>query len=173
MINPVLYMVNAFRYGIASISDINIIWAFTMVGLFSVVLFFVALNLLEKFTGAQLMADYRDTELGRDTVYSDQYDASLLYPIPRSKARDGEAGAPPFSGVDLWTAFEISWLSRDGLPQVAIGEFIFPVPVRPLSNPNPSSSISIPLTRASLALWRRSQNCCEQISLPPRNLMWK
>ena len=50
MINPVLYMVNAFRYGIAGISDINIIWAFTMVGLFSVVLFFVALNLLEKGT---------------------------------------------------------------------------------------------------------------------------
>jgi ABC-2 type transport system permease protein len=50
MINPVLYMVNAFRYGIAGISDIPIYWAFTMVGLFSVVLFFVALNLLEKGT---------------------------------------------------------------------------------------------------------------------------
>lgn len=48
MINPVLYMVNAFRYGIAGISDINIVWAFAMVGLFSVILFAVALNLLEK-----------------------------------------------------------------------------------------------------------------------------
>ena len=37
MINPVLYMVNAFRYGIAGISDIPIVyWAFGMVGLFSV-----------------------------------------------------------------------------------------------------------------------------------------
>ena len=48
MINPVLYMVNAFRYGFVGITDIPIQWAFTMVGLFSVLLFFVALNLLEK-----------------------------------------------------------------------------------------------------------------------------
>jgi ABC-2 type transport system permease protein len=41
-------MVNAFRYGIAGISDINIIWAFTMVTLFCVLLFGVALNLLDK-----------------------------------------------------------------------------------------------------------------------------
>ena len=72
------------------------------------------------------MADYRDTELGRETVYSDQYDASLLYPIPRTKARNGVGDSTLFTGVDLWTAFEISWLNRDGLPQVAIGEFIFP-----------------------------------------------
>ena len=72
------------------------------------------------------MADYRDTELGRETVYSDQYDASLLYPIPRKKARDGVGDSTLFTGVDLWTAFEISWLNQHGLPQVAIGEFIFP-----------------------------------------------
>ena len=47
-INPILYMVNAFRYGIAGISDINIVWAFTMVSLFCVLLFTVALNLLDK-----------------------------------------------------------------------------------------------------------------------------
>ena len=51
-LNPIFYMVNAFRYGIAGISDINIIWAFAMVGLFSLTLFLVALNLLEK--GARL-----------------------------------------------------------------------------------------------------------------------
>jgi ABC-2 type transport system permease protein len=47
-INPILYMVNAFRYGIAGISDINITWAFTMVSLFCVLLFAIALNLLDK-----------------------------------------------------------------------------------------------------------------------------
>ena len=36
----------------SDISDINIIWAFAMVGLFSLTLFLVALNLLEK--GARL-----------------------------------------------------------------------------------------------------------------------
>ena len=72
------------------------------------------------------MADYSDTELGRETHYSDQYDASLLCPIPRAKAREDSADATVFIGVDLWTAFEISWLNNDGLPQVVIGEFIFP-----------------------------------------------
>ena len=72
------------------------------------------------------MADYSDTELGRETSYSDQYDASLLDPIPRTKAREESTDAAAFIGVDLWTAFEISWLNNDGLPQVAIGEFIFP-----------------------------------------------
>jgi ABC-2 type transport system permease protein len=48
MLNPVLYMVNAFRFGIAGITDIDIIWSFLMVGLSSAILFFTALNLLEK-----------------------------------------------------------------------------------------------------------------------------
>ena len=48
MFNPILYMVNAFRFGISGITDINIIWSFSMVGLASVVLFLFALHLLEK-----------------------------------------------------------------------------------------------------------------------------
>ena len=71
------------------------------------------------------MADYSDTELGKGTVYSDQYDPSLLDPIPRNKARQAEMPVT-FVGVDLWTAFEISWLNPQGLPHIAIGEFIFP-----------------------------------------------
>lgn len=50
LINPVLYMVNAFRYGISGVSDINVYWAFGMVGVFSLVLFVYALYLLEKGT---------------------------------------------------------------------------------------------------------------------------
>jgi ABC-2 type transport system permease protein len=48
MFNPILYMVNAFRFGISGITDINIIWSFSMVGLASVILFLFALHLLEK-----------------------------------------------------------------------------------------------------------------------------
>ena len=48
MINPVLYMVNAFRYGIIGITDIPIEEAFLMVGIFSLILFVLALRLLEK-----------------------------------------------------------------------------------------------------------------------------
>ena len=46
--NPILYMVNAFRYGMVGITDINIVWSFIMVGIFSIVMFSVALHLLEK-----------------------------------------------------------------------------------------------------------------------------
>jgi ABC-2 type transport system permease protein len=47
MFNPILYMVNAFRYGMVGITDINIMASFAMVGLFSTILFFFALWLLQ------------------------------------------------------------------------------------------------------------------------------
>lgn len=68
--------------------------------------------------------------LGQSTDYVDQYDASLLDPIPRGLARASlslpEGGALPFAGVDRWTGFELSWLNERGKPVVAIAEFEFP-----------------------------------------------
>ncbi|KZZ71249.1 hypothetical protein A3765_14670 [Oleiphilus sp. HI0130] len=49
--NPILYMVNAFRYGILGVSDIDIRFAFVMVLFFIVVLFSVCLYLLSKGKG--------------------------------------------------------------------------------------------------------------------------
>ncbi|WP_461481245.1 ABC transporter permease [Porticoccus sp.] len=46
--NPVLYMVNAFRYGLLGVSDINVVWAFVMVTAFCVILFVYSLYLLER-----------------------------------------------------------------------------------------------------------------------------
>lgn len=46
--NPVLYMVNTFRYGLLGVSDINVAWAFVMVTGFCVLLFFFSLFLLER-----------------------------------------------------------------------------------------------------------------------------
>ncbi len=62
--------------------------------------------------------------LGKPTSYPDRYDASLLFPIERSaqRAELGIAAPLPFSGVDIWTAHELSWLDRRGKPVVAIGE---------------------------------------------------
>ena len=37
------------------------------------------------------MVDHSDTGLGKQTVYTDQYDASLLFPIARAKARQSDA----------------------------------------------------------------------------------
>jgi ABC-2 type transport system permease protein len=49
--NPILYMVNAFRYGILGTSDISIGTAYTIVILFVVVLFSVCLALLNRGVG--------------------------------------------------------------------------------------------------------------------------
>ncbi|TNE81067.1 MAG: ABC transporter permease [Gammaproteobacteria bacterium] len=46
--NPVLYMVNAFRYGLLGVSDIDVGWAFVMVAAFCVGLFVYSLYLLER-----------------------------------------------------------------------------------------------------------------------------
>jgi ABC-2 type transport system permease protein len=51
LLNPILYMVNAFRYGILGISDINIYVAFTIIILSIIVLFLFALRLLHKGVG--------------------------------------------------------------------------------------------------------------------------
>jgi ABC-2 type transport system permease protein len=50
-INPILYMVNAFRYGILGISDINIVFAFGIIFLFIGILTMWALVLLYRGTG--------------------------------------------------------------------------------------------------------------------------
>ena len=68
------------------------------------------------------------SELGKSSAYVDQYDASLLFPIPRLAKREeiGVGAAPPFFGADLWTAFELSWLNLRGKPQLALAHFTVP-----------------------------------------------
>jgi 7-cyano-7-deazaguanine reductase len=66
--------------------------------------------------------------LGKASSYADQYDASLLFPIPRLAKRleIGVGETPPFFGADLWMAFELSWLNLRGKPQVALAQFTIP-----------------------------------------------
>ncbi len=68
--------------------------------------------------------------LGKPTDYCDRYAPELLYPIPRQIKRD-ELGiaenALPFTGEDLWNAYELSWLTPRGKPVVAVGQFRIPV----------------------------------------------
>jgi 7-cyano-7-deazaguanine reductase len=68
------------------------------------------------------------SQLGKASAYIDQYDASLLFPIPRAgkRAEIGIMGAAPFFGADMWTAFELSWLNLRGKPQVALAHFTVP-----------------------------------------------
>ena len=68
------------------------------------------------------------SQLGKSSAYVDQYDASLLFPLPRLTKREeiGAAINPPFFGADLWTSFEVSWLNLRGKPQVALAHFTIP-----------------------------------------------
>jgi 7-cyano-7-deazaguanine reductase len=69
-----------------------------------------------------------NSQLGKSSSYIDQYDASLLFPIPRSgkRAEIGIEASAPFFGADMWTAFELSWLNLRGKPQVALAHFTVP-----------------------------------------------
>ena len=67
--------------------------------------------------------------LGKATEYCCHYAPELLYPIPRQAKRDEigiAADAPPFTGEDLWNAYELSWLNPKGKPVVAVGQFRVP-----------------------------------------------
>ncbi|WEJ62630.1 NADPH-dependent 7-cyano-7-deazaguanine reductase QueF [Thiomicrorhabdus lithotrophica] len=67
--------------------------------------------------------------LGKETPYCSQYDASLLFPISRQEKRDElniDISSLPFAGLDIWTAYEVSWLHTSGKPIVAIADFAFP-----------------------------------------------
>lgn len=72
--------------------------------------------------------DHDHLPLGKATVYSAEYDPTLLCPVPRRLKRDelGLTGPLPFHGVDIWNAYEMSWLTPKGKPVVAMGEFLIP-----------------------------------------------
>src|SRR5262249_32569117 len=87
-----------------------------------------------------------DSELGRSTRYPDRYDPGVLYPIARSPQRQalGIGVALPFHGVDVWNAYELSWLDARGKPAVAVAELRFPA-----TTPNIVESKSLKLYLAS------------------------
>ncbi|NEX64347.1 NADPH-dependent 7-cyano-7-deazaguanine reductase QueF [Noviherbaspirillum galbum] len=66
--------------------------------------------------------------LGKPAAYEAEYAPSLLFPIARQPKRDeiGVSGTLPFFGVDIWNAYEVSWLNARGKPQVAIATFTVP-----------------------------------------------
>jgi 7-cyano-7-deazaguanine reductase len=74
------------------------------------------------------MSTPEHSPLGKATAYADRYDPSLLFPIPRAQKRVeiGVADPLPFVGVDIWNAYELSWLDARGKPRVALAEFRVP-----------------------------------------------
>lgn len=85
---------------------------------------------------AQLIA----SPLGKTISYPKTYDPSLLFPIPRREKRVEMEIAEelPFNGVDIWHAYELSWLNSKGKPQIAMATLRVPC-----SSPNLIESKSL------------------------------
>lgn len=66
--------------------------------------------------------------LGKTSAYVTHYDASLLFAIPRAEKRAeiGITATLPFFGLDIWNAYEVSWLNLRGKPQIALATFLVP-----------------------------------------------
>ncbi|MPX68788.1 NADPH-dependent 7-cyano-7-deazaguanine reductase QueF [Moraxella catarrhalis] len=89
--------------------------------------------------------------LGETTSYPKNYDASILFAISRSLGRDevlkqtGIQADQLTDGVDVWQAFELSWLNLQGICKVAIARIRIPA-----NSPNVVESKSLKLYLNSL-----------------------
>jgi 7-cyano-7-deazaguanine reductase len=72
--------------------------------------------------------EVHDSPLGKPAAYATQRDPTLLFALPRERGRAelGIAEPLPFLGVDIWNAYEFSWLDARGKPRVALVEFRVP-----------------------------------------------
>ena len=91
--------------------------------------------------------------LGKPVAYGGDYDPTLLHPIPRAPQRAtlGLADELPFTGVDFWNAYELSWLDARGKPRVALAEIRVPA-----TSPNLVESKSLKLYLGSHAQARHA-----------------
>ena len=79
--------------------------------------------------GLQRNVQNKESPLGHKVDYVSVYTPSLLCPIPRGESRRMlglDPGKLPFQGMDVWTAYEVSWLDGKGKPHVAVAKFFFP-----------------------------------------------
>lgn len=73
-----------------------------------------------------------DTPLGKTVDYPSAYTPQLLFAIARDAGRaelnyDSQGlNVLPFTGEDLWTAYEVSGCDKKGKPWVAVGELSVP-----------------------------------------------
>lgn len=73
--------------------------------------------------------DLHDSPLGKISVSRHTYSPDLLFSLPRATQRQKmgiKEDVLPFDGVDIWRAYELSWLNLKGKPQVAMATIIVP-----------------------------------------------
>jgi 7-cyano-7-deazaguanine reductase len=75
----------------------------------------------ENLLSTSVPVDPPATLLGKPSTYPTTYTPSLLSSIGRAQQREslGLDEPPRFSGEDVWTGFELSWLNNNGKPHVA------------------------------------------------------
>ena len=74
------------------------------------------------------MSSPEASKLGRSVEWPQSPAPEVLFPIPRATQRQhlGIGEQLPFSGVDVWNAWELSWLDPRGKPALAIAELRVP-----------------------------------------------
>jgi 7-cyano-7-deazaguanine reductase len=89
--------------------------------------------------------------LGKETGYPDQYAPDVLCRIERADNRQRIGLGPelPFSGTDVWNAWDLTWLGEDGQPQAATAEIHVPA-----DSPGIVESKSMKLYLGSFAMSR-------------------
>lgn len=92
-----------------------------------------------------------DSPLGQQSEYVDQYSPELLFAIPRAESRAtlGLGDHLPFHGLDIWNAWELTWLASNGQPKVATVEIRIPA-----ESPNIVESKSLKLYLNSFSMSR-------------------
>jgi 7-cyano-7-deazaguanine reductase len=90
--------------------------------------------------------------LGRQAEYPGTVEPRVLFPVARSVARKAlgvRGDALPFAGVDVWNAWELSWLDARGRPRIAVAELRVPC-----ESPNLIESKSLKLYLGGFAMVR-------------------
>ena len=88
--------------------------------------------------------------LGRETAYPNKYEPTAIYAIARRESREAYlSGQMPFDGVDIWNAWELTWLGAGDRPVVATAEIRVPA-----ASPNLIESKSLKLYLGSFAMSR-------------------
>ncbi len=89
-----------------------------------------------------------ENPLGKPTPVAEHYSPHLLFPIARERGwreLDVQAEDLPFQGEDVWHAWEVSWLTPGGKPEMRVGRFRVPC-----ASPNLIESKSLKLYLNSL-----------------------
>lgn len=113
-------------------------------------------------TEIKMKATLPSSPLGKESASPDRYDSRLLFAIPRAESRIllGIEGALPFSGSDLWNVWELTWLTKNGRPEVAHCEIRVPA-----ETPNIIESKSLKLYLNSYAMSRYATAAAVQATL--------